>query len=112
MKKLLTEADGRALAIRMLRDLERQSWRVNERVCKSLGENDDAPDMRDVLLNEEPEIFRRYLATVRAERNAKVERGFLCVLSEFMGSAAVESGFDRYEDYLEPRSPPRPFASA
>lgn len=73
----LTEADGRQLAADMLRELGEQ-WNAFD-----LDGVPDA-DIREVMVNREPDTLRRYLATVRAKKSRALERGFLCALSEFI----------------------------
>ncbi len=74
---MFTESDGRQLAGDMFREL-RRDW--------AEADYSDVPDdqMGEAMLSREPEILRRYLATVR--ENPAVERGFLCFLSNFLGS--------------------------
>jgi hypothetical protein len=62
-------------------------------MLRALGENwalsipDDIPDelITEHVIGSEPEILRRYLATVKRSGSAELERGFLCVLSDFIG---------------------------
>lgn len=85
------ELDGRQMGADCLREL-RMAW-VNVDLS-------NVPDQQigEVMLDQEPEVLRRYL---HATRNAgpACERGFLCVLSEFMGSNAQD--FD--DVYVERR---------
>lgn len=74
----LTEADGRQLAADMLRELGEQ-WNAFD-----LEGVPDA-DIREVMLNREPDTLRRYLATVKSKKSQPLERGFLCALSESIG---------------------------
>jgi len=102
-----TEADGRELAVNMLRELAEWDGKVDERVFESITDENNVPDMTDVLLDEEPEILTRYLATVRRKKSAELERGFLCLLSHFLASAAAGESCleEKYEDHLEPARP-------
>jgi hypothetical protein len=98
-----TEADGRQLAVDMLRELREWTERVNERECDKMSDDEDEPDMREVILGEEPEIFRRYLATMQSKNSAALERGFLCVLSHFMAEFIEDSEIEGYDGYVVPR---------
>jgi hypothetical protein len=104
-----TEADGRQLAVNMLCELEGWVRKVEDRVVPSDGE--DEPYMRDILLNEEPEILRRYLANMHRSGSTALERGFLCLLSHALAMAAGDlfQPQESYDDDLEPVSPPRLF---
>lgn len=107
MKKLvaLTEADGRQLAVDMLRELESWDLKMGDGLIPPPGGEDSELDATEHGLNQEPEIFRRYLAAVHRARSSGVERGFLCVLSEFIGSALGGSALsaEHLEEHIEPR---------
>lgn len=83
MAKHLTEVDGRQLAADMLRELGAQ-WLEQD------GFDAEDPDLQEKLINREPCVLRRYLATVVDSKSQALERGFLCTLSDFLGSSVSE----------------------
>ena len=91
---LFTEADGRQHAVDMLRELG-ERWGQDDDL-----DPDDVGKNTDTLINREPDIMRRYLATVRGKNSPKLERGFLCLLSEFIGSSVNGCPLD-LENYEE-----------
>lgn len=96
----LTEADGRQLAVDMLRDLG-DRWNDQE----GLDADGEPSEVTEALMNREPDILRRYLGQVHARNSPQVERGFLCVLSEYIGSA-VEGApldLDAYDQHVDRR---------
>ena len=108
-----TEADGRQLAVDMFRELQEWDARLNERECVKMSDDEnefnrqiydgDEPDMFELMLGEEPEIFRRYLATIQSKNSAALERGFLCVCSHFVGELIEDSWLAGYDSYVTPR---------
>ena len=100
----LTEADGRQLAVDMLRELLTWTEQIDDRVAESIGESNEMPDMRELMLSQDPEIMRRYLSTVAQSGSAELERGFLCVLSHSLANSVLESSLNCTDDeYIEPR---------
>lgn len=100
----LTEVDGRQLAVDMLRELLTWIERIDAQVAESIGDSDEMPDMRELLLSQDPEIMRRYTSTVAQAGSAELERGFLCVLSHSLASSVQESSLNHTDDeYIEPR---------
>ena len=104
----LTETDGRQLAIDMMREIEAR-WADHSDLehIEQPGDDDDDEEYcrqcTEIEINREPEILRRYLDTVRNSRSAKLERGFLCLVTELL--ASVHCGgpmsLDLYEsDYI------------
>lgn len=96
-KTPFTEADGRQLAVDMLRELGDQ-W-----ISADLEQVPD-DQITETLINIEPTIVRRYVESALASDHS-VQRGFLCVLSEYIGSAVNGSQLDPegYERYMESR---------
>jgi hypothetical protein len=80
-KKLRTEADGRALAFKMLREAE--DTHVDEACAYPRAYDDD--DVR----NGRPQanFFLRYLKRLRKADSEEVYRGFASILSDFCSSA-------------------------
>jgi len=102
-KPVFTEADGRQLAVDMLRELAQWDRNVDERECAKM-DADHEPDMREVKLCEDPEILRRYLATVQGTKSPALERGFLCMLTAALTSEELSEGFmDGYDRHTTPR---------
>jgi hypothetical protein len=93
-----TEADGRQLAIDMLRELKGWAEQIDARECEKIDQGGEMPDMREVMLGEEPEILRRYLAAIGRMQSPVLERGFLCVLSQSLVECTQE-----LDDYADPR---------
>lgn len=79
-----TEADGRQLAADMLREIGAR-WLEGQ---GGLDANDRS--INEQIINREPGALRRYLATVRDSGSEALERGFLCVLTDFIGSSVTE----------------------
>jgi hypothetical protein len=75
-----TEADGRQLAVDMLREL-REEWRSADLE----GVLDE--DIKETLIDAEPTTLRRYLTVVQQRKSAPLERGFLCVVSNYIAGA-------------------------
>jgi hypothetical protein len=80
-----TEADGRQLAIDMLRDLA-DEWEASDELLE--GVPDD--EITETILRRDPAVLRRYLKVMRARRCAALERGFLAVLADMLGSNVAE----------------------
>ena len=78
MRKLTTEADGRALAINMLWDAQNISYDLT---CLYPYENDVRGDQP------QRNYFLKYLKRLRKANNEDVDRGFAAVLSDFCGGA-------------------------
>lgn len=95
------ELDGRQLGVDCLRAL-RHDW-GNIDVSKTpedlIGEE---------LIQHEPEVLRRYLEAAR-KAGPECERGFLCVLSDFLGGLLQDPGGEdiylarRYEQHFPTR---------
>ena len=86
----LNEADGRRLAVDMLKELgcwwHKAGFDFEEQASTSNLSDDEVCDsLNDYLIRQEPEIFSRYLDT--ASSSPAVLKGFLCVVSEYIGSA-------------------------
>lgn len=71
-----TEREGRRVAARMMEQL-RQEWESID--LKGVPDN----RVTELMVSREPCTMRRYLAQVQGEPD--MERGFLCVLSEWIG---------------------------
>src|ERR1051325_2011478 len=81
------EMTGRALAVEMFRKL-RSEW---EGVKIPNGTPDAA--ISEVMVSREPSTMRAYLA--KAQANPAALRGFLCVLSDYIGAeVSACPGFD------------------
>lgn len=99
----LSEADGRRLAVDMLRELQGW-WLAAEKEFDRRGERvGDAHAVNEFLLQQKPAIFKRYMTAAR--RSSAIERGFLSVLSEYMGAAMNDAPMtaDAYESHVEGR---------
>lgn len=100
MAEYLTETDGRQLAVDMLRELG-QEW-------KSFDLS-DAPDgeITETLIARDPDTMRRFLGVVQDKGSPALERGFLCVLSEYLGAAVADGctlELEAYERHEAERS--------
>jgi hypothetical protein len=94
MKKMiiqLTERDGHQLGADCLRELSTH-WEARG------GEEENDNDK--LWRSENSEILRRYLAAVKTRRSPALERGFLAVLTDFIG-ASVSGGVPDPEYYEE-----------
>lgn len=98
MSEQLTETDGRQLAVDMLRELG-DEW-------KSFNDAFTGVDIEDALIDREPATLRRFLRVIQKNASPALERGFLCVLSEYLGSAAAGGSvldLDAYEAHKDKR---------
>ena len=79
MRKLLTEADGRKLAIKMLREFENYDgdidigwrWQIEAKYREEGTQQDN--------------VLLRHLATIRDAGNANALAGFCAVLTDYIG---------------------------
>jgi len=103
MKKLLSEADGRQLAIKMLWDAQNISYDLT---CLYPTDNEIRGDRT------QNNYFLKYLMRLRKANNEEVDRGFAAVLSDFCG-AAIDGGvmwpdeYEREEKELAAQSDPK-----
>lgn len=95
--KNFTEADGRQLAADMLRDIHQRYGENEERIVASFGDQ-EPPRMWPLLLDQEPDVLRRYLGTVRRAKSRNLERGFLCAVSHFI-ACSIDGGDPDPEEY-------------
>lgn len=82
-KPQFTEADGRQLAVDMLREIGDWWFNVSESMSEAQGEKDAMVP----FLRRDPRILRRYIRTVEAKRSAALSRGFFTVVTEYIGGA-------------------------
>jgi len=98
-KAMFTEADGRQLAVDLIRELQSQ-WLDQP----SLPTDAHVDAFLDAQLSRPPTILRRYLAAAH-RGGRKLERGFLCVLSDVIASSCEGSPEpEYYEARLSPSS--------
>src|SRR5262245_1799249 len=88
-KPMFTESDGRALAVQLLHEIE-QWYADHADDFKHLlvdlnGASTDTSAYDAACLSREPEILRRYLSAIH--QTPQLERGFLCMLTEFIGAS-------------------------
>ena len=82
-----TEMDGRQLAVDMLREIGTQ-W--NEQDLSAVPDG----EITEACIDFEPDVMRRYLRAVQEKASPELERGFLCVLSAFIGGEVSGCGLD------------------
>lgn len=86
---LLTEIDGRQLACDLIRELHAEHRRQDEEFTEGMTA-EEVSALIDSFISRTPVILRRYLTTAR-KAGRDVERGFLCVLSDFVAQSAVHA---------------------
>jgi len=91
MRKLTTEADGRALAVRMLR--EGETLGVDETCLYPTGDERDGRPQNNYAL--------RYLKRLRKTDTEEVFRGFAQILSDYCAAAQEASMPPEYYEHEE-----------
>ena len=86
---LLTEIDGRQLACDMIRELHDEHRRQDDEFTDGMTA-EEVSALIDNFIGRTPMILHRYLTMARTA-GREVERGFLCVLSDFVAQSAVHA---------------------
>ena len=90
----LAEADGRQLACDMIRALREAHRKQDEEFTDDMSP-EEVSALIDSFIGRPPMILRRYLAAAR-KAGRDVERGFLCVVSDFLAQSAENSASPAY----------------
>ena len=101
MRKLLTEADGRALAIEMLREADRVG--LDEACLYPSANGDDVRDGRP-----QNNFVMRYLKRLRRTGNEDAWRGFASILSDVCATSCEGGPEADYYERLEQEAALRP----